>query len=79
MQRDIRKTRPVQPKSSVGSNSLLAQLITITDLTLRNSKDTQEQKEALALKELLEAHQAQLEAEATALPTQATQPMEKAA
>lgn len=42
--------------SSVNSGGLLTQLISITDLTLRNSKTTSEQKEALALKEILEQH-----------------------
>lgn len=35
---------------------LLTQLLTITDMTLRNSKDTKEQKQALAIKEILEQH-----------------------
>jgi hypothetical protein len=45
-------------KTPAAKGALLAQLITITDLTLRNSTDTQEQKEALALKELLESRRA---------------------
>lgn len=51
-----KKTTARANVSRVKRGPLLTQLLTITDLTLRNSKDTQEQREALALKEILEQH-----------------------
>lgn len=51
-----KKTAARANVSRVKRGPLLTQLLTITDLTLRNSKDTQEQKDALAIKELLEQH-----------------------
>lgn len=46
--------RPAKEIKPAKDGPLLQQLLTLTDLTLRNSRDTETQREALELKELLE-------------------------
>ena len=55
---DMSKTQKKRPGKSVLKGTLVVQLIHIAELTVRNSKDTAEQKDALVLKELLENHAA---------------------